>query len=110
VFILKSLLSYNYELCSVVKPGSSTSELKETEKQDVSQLSHDDLLVICSGTDGYELNEFSLTLQNITNFIKSNSHTNIILINFPFQFDLPNSLSVNSSISDLMFFRPCITV
>ena len=80
---LKSLLSSNYELCSVVKPGSSTGELKETAKEKVSQLSHDDLTVICSGSNDYELNGSSLTLQNITNFIKNNSHTNIILVNVP---------------------------
>jgi len=63
---LKSLLSSNYELYSVVKPASSTSELKETAKEEVSQLPHDDLTVICRSSNDYELNELSLTLQNIT--------------------------------------------
>jgi hypothetical protein len=43
----------------------------------------------------YELNELSLTLQNITNFIRKNNRTNIILMNVPFRYDLPNSVSVN---------------
>ena len=77
---LKPLLSSNYELYSVVKPGSTTNELKETAKKETSQLSHDDLIVICSGTNDNELNELSFTLQNITNFVKNNNHTNIILI------------------------------
>ena len=81
---LKTLLSNNYELYSDIKPGSSTSELRERAKDEVSQLSHDDLIVISSGTNDYELNEFSSTFQNITNFIKTNNHTNIILINVPF--------------------------
>ena len=92
---LKLLLS-NYELYSVVKPGSTTIELKETAKKEISQLSHVDLIVICSGTNDNELNELSLTLQNITNFVKDNNHTNIILMNAPFRYDLPNSVSVNS--------------
>ena len=58
----------NYELYSVIKPGSRTSELKETAKEEVRQLSYDDLIVICSGSNGYELNEFSSTVQNITTF------------------------------------------
>ena len=101
---LKTFLSNNYELYSVVKPGSSTSELNESEKQEVSHLSYDDIIVICSGSndyDGfndYELNEFSSTFQNITNFIKTNNHTSIILINIPFRYDLLNSTSVISSI------------
>jgi hypothetical protein len=60
---LKLLLSKNYELYSVARPGSSSSELKETAKEEFSQLSHEDLIVICCGSNDYELNEFSLTLE-----------------------------------------------
>ena len=95
---LQTILSNNYGLYSVVKPGSSTSELKETAKEEVSQLSHDDLIVICSDSSDYKMNKFSSTFKN---FIKTNNHTNIILINVPFRYDLLNSTSVNSSISTL---------
>jgi len=98
---LKPFLSKNYELYSVAKPGSSSSELNETAKEEISQLSHEDVIVIYTGSNDYELNEFSLTLQNITNFIQTNKHINIILINVPLRYDLPNSASVNSSISIL---------
>jgi len=84
-----------------VKPGYTTIELKETAKEEISQLSYDDLIVICSGTNDYELTELSLTLQNITNFVKNNNHTHIILMNVPFRYDLPNSISVNWNISIL---------
>jgi hypothetical protein len=63
---LKPLLSENYELYSVTKRGSDSSELNETAKEEISQLSREDAIVIFSGTNDYELNEFSLTLQNIT--------------------------------------------
>jgi len=54
---LKTLLSNNYELYSAIKPGSSKSELRETAKEEVSQLSHDDvIIIICSGINDYELN------------------------------------------------------
>jgi hypothetical protein len=62
---LKPLLSSDYEIYSVVEPGSSTSELKERAKEEVSQLSHDVIIVICSGTNDHKLNEFSLTLQTL---------------------------------------------
>ena len=96
---LKPLLSKNYELYSAAKPGSSSSELNETAKEEISQPSHEDVIVIYSGSSDYELNEFSLTLQNIANFIQTNKHTNITLINVPLRYDLPNSTSVNNSIS-----------
>jgi len=98
---LKPLLSSNYELFSVVKPRSTTNELKETAKKEISQLSYDDLIVICSGTNDYELNELTWTLQNITNFVKNNNHTSIILMNVPFRYDVLNSISVNRNISFL---------
>jgi uroporphyrinogen-III decarboxylase len=54
---LKFLLSNKFELYSIVKPGFGTEELKETaKKKEVSQLSQDDLIVICSGTNDYEIN------------------------------------------------------
>ena len=101
VYNLKTFLSNNYELYSVVRPGSSTRELKVSAKEEVSHLSHNDLIVICSGFTDFELNEFSSTFQNITNFIKSNNHTNVILINVPFGYDSLNSSSSNSNISTL---------
>jgi hypothetical protein len=81
---IQSLLSDNYILYSIVKPGSTTSELKESAKEQVSQPSHDDVIIICSGTNDYELNKFSVTVLNIMNFVKKNDHTNIILLNVPF--------------------------
>jgi hypothetical protein len=98
---LKFLLNSNFELYSIVKPGSSTNELKETAKKEIGQLYQDDLTVICSGTNDHEINYFSLTFQNISNFIKASNHTNIILINIPFRYDLRNSTSVNGDISTL---------
>ena len=82
----------------MVKPGSGTNELKESAKEVIRQLSHDDLIVICSSTNDYDLNDFTLTFQNIKNYIKSNNHTNILLMNVPFWYDLPNSFSVNKNI------------
>jgi len=98
---LKSLLSNNYEFYSIVRPGSTTSELKESAIEEVSQLCHDNVIIICSGTNDYEPHKFSLTLHNIMNYVKSNSHTNIILMNVPYRYDIPNSLSVNKIISVL---------
>jgi len=98
---IQSLLSDNYICYSIVKPGSTTSELKESAKKEVSQLSYDDVIIICSGTNDYEPFKFSVTCHNIMNFIKNNDHTNIILLNVPFRYDRPNSMSINKNISDL---------
>jgi hypothetical protein len=62
VYDLKPILNNNYELYSVIKPGASTSELKDSAKLEISQLSHDDIKIICYGTNDNEVNNFSLTL------------------------------------------------
>jgi len=81
---LQPLLNSDYDLYSVVKPGSSSNELKESAKEVIRQLSYDDLIVICSGTDDFELNGFTETFRNIKKFIMSNNHTNILLMNISF--------------------------
>ena len=85
----------------MVKPGSGSSELMASASKEISDLSYNDLVVICSGTNDYDLNEFYLTFQNIKNYIRINNHTNILLMNVPSRYDLPNSLFVNKNISIL---------
>jgi hypothetical protein len=86
---LTSLLSKNYEIYSVVKPGSNSYELKASAKEEINCLSYNDIVVICYGSNDYESNNFSMTLRNISNFIQTNSHTNIAMLNVPFRYDLP---------------------
>ena len=52
-------------------------------------------------TNDYEVNGFSSTLRNITNFVQANKHTNIILLNVPLHYDLRMSTSVNNTIYSL---------
>jgi hypothetical protein len=84
-----------------VKPSSGTSELSKSAKEVTGQLTHDDMMVIYSGTNDYDQNDFSRTFQNIKDYIEHNNHTNIVLMNVPFQYDLPNSFVVNEKISIL---------
>ena len=92
---LKSILSNNYEFYSITKPGSTTSELKESAKMEIRQLSHDDVI------NDYEMFNFDQTFLNIRNFVMTNNHTNIILMNIPHRYDIPNLISVNMNIASL---------
>jgi len=58
-------------------------------------------MIICSGTNDYELNIFDQTLLNIRNFVMNNDHTNIMLMNIPYQYDIANSISANMNIAAL---------
>jgi len=97
----KPLLNSDYNLYCVVKPGSGSEELMATASEVMRRLSQDDLVVVCSGTNDYDLNDFSLTFQNIKNYVMINNNSNIILMNVPFRYDLWNSSSVNKNISVL---------
>ena len=58
---LQSVLDSEYEILSVVKPGSNSNTLKDSIIGTVKQLSKDDVLVISTGTNDYELNNFKQT-------------------------------------------------
>jgi hypothetical protein len=64
-------------------------------------LSHDDVLIICSGTNDLAVNKSTSALRNISNFVTRNEHTNIILVNVPYRYDTRKSNIVNESIGRL---------
>jgi len=66
---------------------STTNELNETAKEEVSRLSRNDVILISYGINDYEVNSYSQTLQNIIDFIQRNNQTNIILMNLPYRYD-----------------------
>ena len=72
---LKPLLKNNYELYSVIRSGATTNEMKETAREEISKLSCYDVILVSYGTNDYEANNFSLTLQNVTDFIQRNNQT-----------------------------------
>ena len=93
-------LDTRFDVCGVVKPGSNTEWLMETVKDEVGKLTMNDFLILCSGTNDMNRN-FSNAFNNITNFIRSANHTNIILISVPHRYDVTNSSDVNNKIKVL---------
>jgi hypothetical protein len=93
-------LDTRFDVCGVVKLGSNTDSLMETVKGEVGKLTMNDFLIICSGTNDMERNSRN-AFNNITNFIKSSNHTNIILISVPYRHDVTNCSDVNSKIKVL---------
>ena len=65
----KNLVSNNFEIYGVLKPGSSLSQLLETASQEIKKLNHDDILIICSGTNDLAINKSALAFQNISNMV-----------------------------------------
>jgi len=88
----------NFDIYGVVKPGSHSSQLLETAKQEIKKLSSDDIIVICSGTNDLTTNKSTLAFQNISKLVTSNNHTHIILINIPHRYDTLNTNTTNYTI------------
>jgi len=48
---LEPLLTSNYNLYSVMKPGSGTNELEKSANETVGHLTYDDMIILCYGTN-----------------------------------------------------------
>ena len=89
--ILPNLMGDKFDLYGVVLPGSNSNQLLEIACQEINNLSADDILVNCSGTNDLSANNSTLAFQNISNMVSTNNHTHIVLINVPHRFDTTNS-------------------
>jgi hypothetical protein len=81
---LRPLLGNSFDVYGVVKPVCDTNELLNSTKDSIELLNHDDMLVLCYGSNDLdqEMN-YSCTFQNIKKFMMENNHTNILVINLP---------------------------
>jgi hypothetical protein len=86
------------DVCGVVKPGLANVTLMEMAKGDLEKLKMNDFLIVCSGTNDIDRNHSSNAFKNITNFIRSVNHTNIILICVPYRYDMTDYSHVNNTI------------
>jgi hypothetical protein len=73
-------LDNRFDVHGVVELGTVSGSLRETANGDVDQLTMNDFLTVCSGTNDIDRNYLISVFNNITNFIKSVNHTNIILM------------------------------
>ena len=96
--MIRNLVSNNFEIYSVLKPGSSSSQLLETARQKIMKLNHDNILIICSGTNDLAINKTLLAFQNISNIVTKNNHTSITVVNIPYRYDMANTNTVNDVI------------
>jgi hypothetical protein len=62
------------------------------------KITKSDAIVFCGGANDVGMNNAKMALLHITNFIKENSHTNIILLSVPHRHDLMESSCVNNEI------------
>ena len=92
------MFNREYRLFSLVQPGSNSNILKESVKETVKQLSMKDFLVISSGTNDFDTDNYASTFRNTRNYLMSITNTNILLLNIPYRFDLSYHSVINKRI------------
>jgi len=81
-----------------VKPGAGSGTLVNSTTSDITNLTKNDVVIVCGGANDVAKNNPKTALRHIRNFINSNNHTNIILISVPHRYDLMQSSCVNNEI------------
>jgi lysophospholipase L1-like esterase len=85
---VKSSLKDNIAIQGVVKPGALTNILVNSARNEINGLSKKDMVVICGGTNDISINNSTMALHQIRDFVENNTHTNIALLTAPPRHDL----------------------
>jgi hypothetical protein len=83
----------------IIKPGADVTTLSNSVKDTVLNLGKNDVLVFGGGANDISKNDSKMGLRPILNFVRNNSHTNIVLLDVPHRYDLANWSCVNNEIN-----------
>lgn len=83
-----------------VKPGGRTSQILNSKNIEGENLEKDDFLVLVSGTNDVARNEADTVLKPITETLTNFSGINIIVVDIPHRFDLPDWSCLNKEIEN----------
>jgi hypothetical protein len=85
---VKHNLNDNYRSSGFVRPGANTDTLNSSMTEDIKHLTNNDTTVFWEGTNDVSKSNSQDGLKHIANFVKMNSHTNIILMSVPHRHNL----------------------
>jgi hypothetical protein len=92
---LQHNLDDEYSVQGQVKPSADLTAILASGVNDVKEFSKKDLVIVWGGTKDVSRNESDKGLIQIRNFVNNNAHTNIIVMNLPYRFDLEPTSCVN---------------
>jgi lysophospholipase L1-like esterase len=95
---VKHNLNDNYRSSGFVRPGANIDRLISSMTENIKHLMSNDIIVFWRGTNDVSKNNSQDALKHITNIVKVNSRTNIILMCVPHRHDLPEWSCVNSEV------------
>ena len=82
----------------MVKPGCELNNLLESAESVSGSITHKDVIFICGGSNDFNHDQDEPVIDHITEFIKTNNHTNIVLANVPTRYDLSYHSQINKGI------------
>jgi hypothetical protein len=103
---VKGNLNDNFVVNGFVKPDACIDMVTSTINGNNEQLTKRDAVVFWGGTNDIGKDNSQNGLRHLVNFVKNNSHTNIIVINVPHRHDLVNWSCVNREVR--MFNRKLV--
>jgi hypothetical protein len=86
---VKHNLNDNYRCSGFVRPGANIDILTSSAMEDIKHLTNNDIIVFWGVINDVSKNNSQDGLKHINNFMKVNSHTNIILMSVPHRHSLP---------------------
>jgi len=67
-------------------------------KEDIEQLTQNDIVIMCGGTNNISKNELNKGLRHVTQFVQNKGNTNVIVMNAPHRFDLEERSCVSKEV------------
>jgi hypothetical protein len=95
---VEASLTDKFGVYSVVKPGCDIRNLLMSAKSTTENLSHNDAVLICGGSNDLNFDNDESVIEHVIEFIQSNNHTNILLTKVPTRYDLSYYSQVNNEI------------
>ena len=82
----------------IVTPGTGVSTITTSAKSDIQHLSKQDVVVVWGGSTDVGKNETNKGINCIQRYIKTNNHTNFIIMHVPHRYDLEQNTCVNKEV------------
>ena len=95
---VKLKLNSDCEVVGFVNPGSTMKAIKELTKEKIDQLTKEDIVVLCGGSNDVAKNISVLGVEHIRDIVVSASHTNVIQLSAFHRHDLSNESCVNNEV------------
>jgi capsular polysaccharide biosynthesis protein len=95
---VKYNLNKTFNVTGLVKPGSDIRTLTNTDKGAFHNLMKNDVIIFWGGANDVKKNNTKEGLRHVLNFVRNNTHTNIILMSVPHRHHLVSWSCVNNEV------------